>query len=441
MYFQIFNIGNIVFYVLLGISVILLMQKIIYHIVGLFPSKHFKDAKKDHKYAILIPARNESKVIEQLLISIQEQNYNHDLIDTYVIVESENDPTCEIAKKYPNTNVFIRKHLELKGKGYALNEVIEHIFKSDKKYEAFFICDADNVLSKDFIKEMNKTYDAGYQLALGYRNSKNWNGGWVASCSALTFSMINTFHNKCRARFNQNVLLSGTGFYIASEILEKIGGWKFFLLTEDYELSLFSTVNNLKSTYNEYAEFYDEQPTTLKVSWNQRLRWVKGYGQANKKYKKKLIKGLLFDKKNRLSKYEYTISILPVACILSTAILYSVFTLILGIVGSCIAQPIAYKVYIAFGASTASIYFFFICYAMVMLLAERKHINISFINAVKCCFMFPVYMSFYVPLYVTALFKKEVEWKPIAHNVHMVMDTNENIEIKMNENTFEKINK
>ena len=92
MYYQIFHIGNIVFYILLAISFVLLLQKIIYHIVGLFPAKKFKDAKKNHKFAILIPARNESKVIEQLLISIEEQNYDHDLIKTYVIVESEDDP-------------------------------------------------------------------------------------------------------------------------------------------------------------------------------------------------------------------------------------------------------------------------------------------------------------------------------------------------------------
>lgn len=122
---------------MLAVSVVLLMQKIIYHIFGLFPSKRFKDAKKDHKYAIIIPARNESKVIEQLLVSIKNQSYNKDLLKTFVVVEQETDPTCEICKKYENTEVFVRQHLENKGKGYALDEVIKHIFASGEKYEAF----------------------------------------------------------------------------------------------------------------------------------------------------------------------------------------------------------------------------------------------------------------------------------------------------------------
>ena len=432
MYFNVFHIANIVFYSLMSICGILLLQKIIYHIVGLFPSKKFEDAKNNYKYAILIPARNESKVIEQLLVSIKEQNYDSNLIDTYVIVESENDPTCEIAHNYKNTYVFVRQHLELKGKGHALNEVVQHIFKLNKNYDAFFICDADNVLSANFVKEMNKTYDAGYKIALGYRNSKNWNSGWVSSCSALTFSMVNTFHNKCRSKFNQNVIVSGTGFYIATDILKKLGGWKFFTLTEDYELSMFATVKNIKSTYNEYAEYYDEQPTKLKVSWNQRLRWVKGYSQTNKKYKKKLLKGMLFDKKNRWSKVEYTMSILPVISILITAFAYIGFTLVLAIVGSCIGSQDAYKVYRAFIVSSLSIYVFFVFYARVMLFAERKHINITSKNLIVCCIMFPFYMAMYIPIYISSLFKKEVEWKPIVHSVQMDM-SQKNIELRIDE--------
>ena len=283
MYYNFFHIGNIVFYVCLGFSVLLLVNKIIYHIVGLFPSKKLPDASKEHRFAILIPARNESKVIDGLLNSIKNQTYNQDLLETYVIVEKPDDPTCQIAKNYKNTNVFVREHLELKGKGYALDECIQKIFKENKEYDAIFIFDADNILSPTFIEEMNKSYDAGYKIALGYRNSKNWNDGWIASCSALTFSMINTFHNKCRAKFNRNVILSGTGFYIDFDEIKKIGGWKFYTLTEDYELTLFSALNNINSTYNEYAEFFDEQPTSLRTSWNQRLRWVKGHSQSDKK--------------------------------------------------------------------------------------------------------------------------------------------------------------
>lgn len=423
MYHQIFHVANIIFYVLLAISFVLLLQKIIYHIFGLFPAKKFPDAKEDHKFAILIPARNESKVIEDLLISIKNQKYNKDLLKTYVIVESEEDPTCEICKKYENTEVFVRKHLENKGKGFALDEAIQHIFEKKEKYDAFFIFDADNVLDENFIKEMNKCYDAGYKLCLGYRNSKNWNDGWVASCSALTFSMINTFQNKSKARFNRNVVVSGTGFYISCDIIEKLGGWNFYTLTEDYELSTFSVLNNVKSTYNEFAEYYDEQPTKLKVSWNQRLRWCKGYSQVNKKYKKKLYKSMIVDSGNRLNKFDYATSILPVMFLIATTICYVLFTFVLGIVGSCIGSVHAWSVWRACLVVVLSMYMFFVLYSTMMLLAERKHTDITLKNSLICCLMSPFYWACYIPIYITALFKRNVEWKQIEHKVKMKKKT------------------
>ena len=48
--------------------------------------------------------------------------------------------------------------------------------------------------------------------------------------------------------------------------MEDWQGFPFNTLTEDYELTLYSTLNNLTTTYNEKAIFYDEQPDSFKVS-------------------------------------------------------------------------------------------------------------------------------------------------------------------------------
>lgn len=424
MYHDIFHIGNIVFYILMAISFLLLLQKIFNHFLALFRSKRMPEAKADHSYAILIPARNESKVIEQLLISIKNQNYNLNLLRAYVIVESESDPTCEICKKYDFAEVFVRKHLENKGKGYALDEAVKHILETKNgAFDAFFIFDADNVLDKNYIYEMNKCFDAGYKFALGYRNSKNWNDGWVASCSALTFSMVNTFQNKGKSRFDQYITVSGTGFYIAADIIEKLGGWDFHTLTEDYEISSFCALHGIKSIYNEYAEYYDEQPTSFKTSCNQRLRWCKGYNQVNKKYQMQLLKSSFTSEDNHLKKFNFATSLFPVMFLLISVAAYTLFTLVLAIVGSCIGAIAATSVWIAFGIVIATIYIFFILYAAFMLLVEKKHTNITFKNALICCLMNPIFTISYVPIFVISIFKKEVEWKTIEHKVQIENST------------------
>lgn len=419
MYAQVLNIVNWTMIALMGVSVLLLIYKIFYHIYGLMPAKKFPDAKQNHKYAILIPARNESSVIEGLLKSLSEQDYPHELFDTYVIVETDSDPTVEICKKYENVHSFVRPDLNVKSKGGALDHILKHLLNSgiakQKGYEAYFIFDADNTLKQNFLREMNKTFDAGYEIALSYRNAKNWNDGWVASCSALTFSMLNTFQNKCRSRFNQNVLVSGTGFYIAARVINELGGWPFQTLTEDVEISNYAVLNNIKGAYNENTEFFDEQPIKLKISWNQRIRWVKGHMQVTKKYSKKLIESSLISKENRLGKLEFGLNIIPIAIPLATIIVYSIITLVMGIVGVSIGVPAPqWKLaFINFGATVFGSYFFFVFYTLAMLFVEKKHINITTKNAIKTVVMNPFFMALYLPIFLTALFKKEVKWKPI----------------------------
>ncbi len=415
MFFDVYHISNIVFYVLFGIAVLLLMFKIILHITALLPAKKFPDAKKNHKYAILIPARNESKVIEGILESIKNQDYDASLLDTYVIVETPDDPTCEIAKKFERTHVVIRQHLELKGKGYALDEAMQEILPKELGYEAYFIFDADNILDKNYIKEMNKVFDCGYDMALGYRNNKNWNDGWVASCSGVTFSIFSNFDNKPRSKIGFGVHVCGTGFYVSANVIKKLGGWKFFTLTEDYEFTLYSMANNLRSTYNENAKFYDEQPISFKQSWNQRMRWCKGFSQANKIYRKCLFPKSTDKNKTKVDKLSYSLGVIPLVFAIIVVVAYMAYNLVFSIVGLCMGEPQWILPFISFWASLGALYLFLVLYTLAVLLIDKKNSNLTFKNGVICCLMNPIFMILYIPIYIHAMRKKTVEWVPIEH--------------------------
>lgn len=426
-YLEVFELANKILYVMLAICTVLILNKIIYHIYAFFPIRKLPEAKKKHNFAIIIPARNESKVIRGILESIKNQTYDHDLMETFIVVESEDDPTVEIAKGYERTNVFVRKQLQLKGKGYAMDEVVQDIFAQDKVYDAFVVFDADNVLYSNCIEEMNKAYDSGYKMAVGYRNSKNWNDGWVATCSALTFTMINVFQNKFKSRTGQNVLISGSSFYIDYDIIKSLGGWKFYTLTEDYEMSLFATANNIRTHYIETAKSYDEQPTTFKASWNQRLRWIKGYGQANKIYQRRILKEAFKDKKFIRSKLVMGFGVIPLIILYATLIVYGLFTLIYGLVGLGVGMVGAGIILRAFFILIASVYLFFVFYALIGIVAERKQANLTFISIIKALIMHPIFMFMFLILYIYAFFKKEVEWVQIEHKVNIDVATGQKI--------------
>ena len=240
--------------------------------------------------------------------------------DVYVIVESLKDETVNICKKY-NATVFLRKKLNLQRKGYALDEAIKYILNT-KSYDAYFIFDADNILDKNYLKNMIPVFDKGYDLASGYRNCKNGNESVVAASSALTFSLVNTVFNSIKNKKTKNITFSGTGFYIRGEIIDELKGYPFNSLTEDYELSSFATLNNLTTYYNTKSVFYDEQPVKYKDTINQRIRWIKGYFDVRKKYSKKIIKSISKDGKNNGSKIDEGLGIIPYIFIIIGIVLW-----------------------------------------------------------------------------------------------------------------------
>ena len=367
---------------------------------------NLKPIQKDPSMCILIPARDESKVIEELLKSIKNQSYKINMEDIYVIVESKEDKTIDISKKY-NVNIIFRENLALKRKGYALDEAIKQILKS-KEYDLYFIFDADNVLDKNFIANMMGTYKKGYDIAIGYRNCKNGNDNVISACSSLTFSMINTIGNKQKIKNNANVILSGTGFYIKGDLINKWQGFPFHSLTEDYELSLYAILNNLTTYYNEEAIYYDEQPTKYKQTVRQRVRWIKGYFTSRKEYIP-LIKEKIKTSKNKGSMNNQIIGVRP--------FIYLIIGIILILLKRIYTLIINKKITINLSLILA---IFFVVYLIMLvityiILKKEKLINLNKHMKIKAILFNPIYLTTYIPCAIKAILKKNVEWTKIEH--------------------------
>ena len=109
------NIYNI-FGVIIGFTAI---HKTVYFVIGMLFTRKFKPAKKKHKYGIVIAARNEEKVIGNLLDSIKKQDYPKELLTVFVVADNCTDNTAKIARDY-KAIVYERHDIEHKTKGYAL---------------------------------------------------------------------------------------------------------------------------------------------------------------------------------------------------------------------------------------------------------------------------------------------------------------------------------
>lgn len=364
-------------------------------------------------FCILIPARDESKVIEDLLISIKNQTKKVNMKDVYIIVENEIDPTVKIASKYGAT-IFIRKRLDLKRKGYALDECIKDLKEKNIYYDAYFIFDADNVLDKNYLKEMEKSYKEGYDIATGYRNLKNGNDSLISACSGITFAFLNSNGNETKSKQSRNVTLSGTGLFIKGELIKKWGSFPFHSLTEDYELTLYSIEHNITSVYNKNAIFYDEQPIKYKNTINQRTRWIKGYFSTRKKYIPKFRK-LLNNNPNFGSLISEISGMKPYIIMIIGAILYVLNQIIMLFKIHDLTNPITKICFTKIILIIMLAYILFAFMTAYIILKDKDKINMSESMQIKTILFSPIFFSTYVPCALKAILKKEVKWEKVEH--------------------------
>lgn len=356
-----------------------------------------------HRFAVLIAARNEEAVISELIDSINAQDYEGK-VDIYVAADNCTDSTAKIARNHGARVLerFDRSHV---GKGYALDFLLSHICTAD--YDAFLVLDADNVIAPDYIRHMNQTLSDGYNIATSYRNSKNYGDNWISAGYALWFLRESRYLNGARFAVGSSCAVSGTGFAFTGKVLERIGSWHFFLLTEDIEFTIDNVVSGEKIGYCRDAVLYDEQPTGFRQSWRQRLRWSRGYLQVFGRYGGKLLCGML---SGSYSCYDMAMNIMPAAVLSCASIVLNVASAVQTFISGGDLSALLLSV----AQLLANLYLTLFVLGAITTASEWKQIHCTTAKKLLYAFTFPLFMLTYLPIVAASLFVSP-GWKPIAH--------------------------
>ncbi|MBO5930360.1 MAG: glycosyltransferase family 2 protein [Clostridia bacterium] len=375
--------------------------------------------KKMNKYAVLIPARNEEMVIPHLIASIKGQTYPSELIDIYVIADNCTDNTAQVSMEAGAFHVYQRENKELIGKGYALDYTLAKIREDypDNDYAGYFVFDADNLLDERYIEEMNTMFSNGHRIITSYRNTKNYGTSWVSAGCSLWYLRESRFLNHPRTLLNTSCAISGTGFLVHREVLEKVGGWKFFLLTEDIEFTLHHVLEGECIAYCDKAVLYDEQPVKFSQSWRQRMRWTKGSMQVTRKYFFKMVKGIFTGKGFAC----FDLAVATMIPLILTILGFGVYVLaiILGLLFFRGEMMIVVKSLLE---TFVNSYFMLLGIGAVTTVSEWTKIFAPMKKKIAYTFTFPFFMLSYIPITVVALFSKNITWKPIVHSQIKTLD-------------------
>ena len=361
-------------------------------------------------------------MIGSLLDSVRACDYPQEKLVVFVVAHNCTDRTAQIARAH-GANVYEYDNPAERTAGYAYRYLFERINAEwgDAGMDGFFIINADNVLSPSYISKMNDAFVAtgGEHVITSYRNSRNFGSNYMSCLYGIYFISACRFEARGRTVCGCSTRVSGTGYLFPPRLVEH--GWEYVTLTEDWEFTADQLARGSKVLYCDEAEFFDEQPLTMKVMLRQRLRWARGHMIVFFTRFRTLMKSLFsrengLDGRRRFSVFDISASILPLGVI-------SVALLLVQLGGIALCPLFGYdagRVWRIYGLISLAL--FALSYALTVLGAvllvflERTRIRgVGKGTLAAAAALWPLFLLVNVFLDVAALFLRDLEWKVIPH--------------------------
>jgi cellulose synthase/poly-beta-1,6-N-acetylglucosamine synthase-like glycosyltransferase len=204
-------------------------------------------------------------------------------------------------------------------------------------------------------------------------------------------------------------MVNGTGYLVSRQVIQKAGGWNFLLITEDVEFNAWCIQHKIRIGYCEKAVFYDTQPLTYEDSWNQRVRWTRGFFDVYRRYAPGLAHGLV-KRELGLGAFDMLMSnMAPFAVTACAAIAYGVVFL-LSFTSLSRMRGLLKGLFRAIGR----ILIILTALGFFTTAEQWNQIDAPWYKKIGYTFLFPFYLFTYAPVSIAAL-TRPVEWKQTDH--------------------------
>lgn len=308
--------------------VFLLSFQFVFILCGFLKPKVFPKAKVLRKFAIIIPAHNESSVIgDSVKYLLHELDYPKDLYDVYVCADNCTDDTFALAEQ-AGAKVYERHcdDPDKKRAAFPIKLLIDEVMKSDKGYDAVIKFDADNIPSRNYLHAMNNALESGVSIARAHEAPSNMGQNLWTSVSACYYARDSRLACNFRERVNWNSMLSGAGMMVSLAVLKDTGGWDAMGGIDDAEFTVKRLLEGRHVNYVSDAIVYEDQPSSRADSAARNARMANGLAKLYKQSAWDLLK--MFFKTGNLSYLDMfaQLSFVPLPMVLGISIpLYAVF--------------------------------------------------------------------------------------------------------------------
>ncbi|HZU70444.1 MAG TPA: glycosyltransferase family 2 protein [Ktedonobacteraceae bacterium] len=225
-----------------------------------------------YNFAILVPAHNEELLLGNLLTSLARLAYPKDRYTVYVIADNCTDTTAELARRFDGVSVYERCDSARRGKGYALNWMLQKIAASPSTYDAYVIIDADSETEPAFLQHMARELARGAEALQGRWTVLNASASPGSALRWIAVALHAHVRPLARTYLGASSTLTGNGMCFSSGLLQR-HPWQAYSLAEDYEYYLSLVRQGERVRYVPEAIIYSIMPTTFAAMRTQDIRW------------------------------------------------------------------------------------------------------------------------------------------------------------------------
>ena len=232
---------------------------------------------------VIIPMHNEEQVLDNVLTSLLESDYDRDLLEIIPVNDNSTDRTGEMLDEYHRRYEFVRplhRNCTNRGKPEGLNDAMKLA-----RGEIIVVFDADYRPARNMLKQIALAFeDPQVGAVMGRVIPYNANKNMLTRLINLERSGGYQVDQQARYTLRAIQQYGGTVGGFRKDILLETGGFNPKVLAEDTELTFRLFTSGWKVVYANSAECYEESPETWNVRGRQIRRWSRGHNEVFFRY-------------------------------------------------------------------------------------------------------------------------------------------------------------
>jgi cellulose synthase/poly-beta-1,6-N-acetylglucosamine synthase-like glycosyltransferase len=226
------------------------------------------------RFAILVPAHNEEVLIGPTVAGLLALDYPKDRFAVHVIADNCADRTAAIAR-HAGANVHERRDPHRRGKGAALNWMIDGLASRSEPIDAFVIVDADSELSSDFLWAMSGHMRAGATVIQALNLVKVAVDRPLVRIRELALELNCHLRPLAHSALGGSSGLFGNGMCLRTDVCERYP-WAESSVVEDAELFLRLVRDGHRIAFATDTCVRSVMPESLRTAGAQAVRWERG---------------------------------------------------------------------------------------------------------------------------------------------------------------------